>query len=144
MKTELLLVLGLMISSMSAFASNQLNCASFQNYESGSGSGAVDGKVFLKATVVSNTELQGAQVSGAFLSDTRDLKAKTNYQPKNPRYKRMNKFFDLEDLFCWYWPLLPKNLAELPLNQKFAGYIHRTCEEWLDHVETIRLSCTLN
>lgn len=62
MKTRCFLVLGLMMSSVSAFASAELNCESFENYESGSESGTVDGKVFFKATVVSNTELQGARI----------------------------------------------------------------------------------
>lgn len=98
--------------------------------------------VLFTAYVDSDTSLSKAQVKGAFVSDVRDLEADSKYRPRNPRYRDFSRFDVLEDAWCWFWPLLPKDLASQPKGSRFDGYLQMVCEEGRNR-QTIDLSCSI-
>lgn len=108
--------------------SKQVRCQSYDIINGWTGIETND-YVQFNAVVVSNTSLKNAKINGAFESDSRDLNANLNYKPRNAKYIQYNKFDVLEDSWCWFAPLMPKNIAEKSKGEKFVGYIQLICED---------------
>lgn len=121
-----------------AFAGSVLICQSTTKVRGWNASETFD---FLRLTayVASNTEIQRAELKGAYVSDTRDLKADSNYRPRSAAYANFNRFSVLEDAWHWFSPLLPKDLNSQ--SGRFTGFVQIMGEEGFK--ETVRLNCHL-
>lgn len=119
----------------SAFALNpKLNCKSLEKVNGWNGSPTFDYD-YVSAEVDDENNLLGVQITGAHTSDKRDLKAKLS-----SKYERA-KYSLLEDAWCWYSVLLPKEV----LNQKddFKGAIQYSCEGSPYQYKYVDLNCKL-
>ena len=135
MKALVLLVVSVLSSSaFAAPASKAVVCSSVEN--------VTNQKMLFTAYVPNSRKIEKAQVKGAFESDVRTITADNNYNPVNPAYLNYNRFSTLEDNWCWFTPLLPKNVASLNVGKAFVGYIQMVCEEGRNR-QTIRLNCTV-
>ena len=133
MKNFILLVT--LFFSFNTFAKATLICNSQEKVEGWDGSSTFD-KVSFTAYIQSETELEKAVVKGAFKTDMRDLQSDKNQD--RSKYKRV-RFGVLEDAWCWFNILLPKNFARRTNN--FAGSIQYTCEDWQYTFEYIDMDC---
>lgn len=132
----------LMLPLLSFANSKALICTSFEDID---GWKAVEthGKVRFTAYVDSSTDLSKAEINGAFASDRAEvLSADKDYRPRSERYKNYNRFRTMEDAWCWFDPLMPKNLGEMDSGAKFVGYIQMICEEGRNQ-QSIAMSCFL-
>lgn len=123
-----------LLTSFNVFSKATLICNSQEKIEGWDGSSTFD-KVSFTAYIQSENELEKAVVKGAFNTDMRDLQSDNKDRSK---YKRV-RFGVLEDAWCWFNVLLPKNFARRTNN--FAGSIQYTCEEWQYHFEYIDMDC---
>jgi hypothetical protein len=118
-----------------------LNCSTEQKIEGWDGSTTHD-YLKLTAEVTPSGDLQGAVIGGAYLTDQRDLTADANYKPTSPTYKMFNRFSVLEDAWNWFSILLPKDLSQRGLGQKFSAYVQIVDEEGFKGTE--KLTCALS
>lgn len=93
----------------------------------------------LSADIVSGSELRGARVLGAYGSDRADVSADADYRPRNPAYADMNRFGSLEDAWNWFFPLLPKDLAQKEPGSRFTGYLQIVGEQ--EYKGTVEMAC---
>jgi hypothetical protein len=124
-----------LLFSLNSFSKATLICHSQKKVEGWNGSSTFD-KVKFTSYIRSETELESAEVSGAFMTDNRDLQAEIDEDSR--KYKRV-RFGVLEDAWCWFNVLLPKNFARRTRN--FAGSIQYTCESWQYRYEYIDMDC---
>jgi hypothetical protein len=132
---SLLLAVSLLFSG-SVFAALDLPvliCQSNEKIEGWDG-GPTNDYVYYRAYIESSTSLLKAQVTGAYLSDDRDLTADAD--PTN-KYDR-TRFGSLEDAWHWFKLLLPKDFAAL--DGKFKGSIQTWAEE-VNQPNYIDLTC---
>lgn len=134
MKTLILSLL--ILVSAPALAAPVLICQSPNKIEGWTGVGTNDHLRFT-AYVKSETELQKAEVSGAYGSDVRDLSVDLKYVPKAPAYRDYNRFGVLEDAWHWFMPLLPKDFSTR--KGGFPGYMQILGEG--GNKGTVRLRC---
>lgn len=121
--------------SLNAHAS-QLACKSFEKVDGkGAGVSAFD-YVTYTAGVESATRLTNANIQGAFKSDVRDLVADAS----GARFDRV-RFQTLEDAWCWFNLLLPKDFAGQ--QGQFRGAIQYSCEGD-SSFRYIDMACQLN
>lgn len=119
--------------SFSLFADPVLICQSQSEVEGWDGSKTHE-KVRFTAYVKNSNLIEKAIINGAFKSDERDLQS----EEQDTKYKRV-RFGVLEDAWCWFNILLPRNFATRTRN--FAGTIQYTCEGWQYTYEYIDLNC---
>jgi hypothetical protein len=128
------------LASTPALAS-QINCVSYKSVTGWVGTPTND-NIRLSGMLKSDSEITGARVSGAYESDKADLKADPKFIPKYPQYENMNRFSALEDAWCWFRPLLPKNISKLSTYKSFQAFLQVVCEEGRN-AHTYLLSCSL-
>jgi len=129
------------LTSVTSHASTaSLKCISYDVVDGWTGEDT-HARVVLTAKVASNDELQDAAISGAYISDVRDLRADEGYKPRSPRYFGMNRFSLLEDAWCNFTPILPKKLSAQSKGKKFTGYVQVSCES--GNQPTIGLFCSI-
>lgn len=134
---KLLFFLLVFFAAINSYAAQTLICTSFEKIYGWTGVNTYE-KLIFTAYVKSDTELTAAELRGAYISDSRDIKADSNYKPHNPKYKDHNRFDLLEDAWNWFYPLIPKNFTSVGTT-KFKGYIQISDEEgWK---ETVGMSC---
>jgi hypothetical protein len=104
--------------------SPSLKCVSYDVIDGWTGE-ETHTRLILTAKVASSDKLLDATLSGAYESDRRDLSADENYKPRSSRYVGMNRFQVLEDAWCNFTLLLPKDMAKA---KKFTSYVQMTCE----------------
>ena len=80
-------------------------------------------KLVLKAFVENSSSLKAAELIGAYGTDTADLAAQVD---KDGKYSR-TRFAGLEDAWCWFGALLPKDFDVQ--EGAFKGTIQYICEE---------------
>lgn len=140
MKTVFFALLLALVSASTSYARADLSCTSVDKIYGWTGTTTYE---FLSLTgkVVSATELRGAQVSGAFRSDRRDVRIQP-YRPIADIYKELNRYQTLEDAWNWFSPLLPKNLPAIAAGTEFKGYLRVYNEN--GYVGTHELTCKKN
>ena len=99
-------------------------------------------KLKFTAYLLPGSEIDKAQLNGAYISDVRRIMADPNYTSKNPKYLGFNRFVNLEDAWCWFTPLLPKSIGSMASGSGFVGYVQMACEEGRNQ-RTIGMACFL-
>lgn len=136
---KFLLILSIFLScSFSALAEQSLPvlaCKSNEVVEGWDGS-ATEDYVRYTAYVESDTKLVKAVINGAFKTDMRDLVADLDSENK---YNR-SRFSTLEDAWCWFNLLTPKNLSAQ--TSSFKGTVQYLCEEQFSYTY-IDMNCFL-
>lgn len=122
---KILSALVVILVTSSAFAASELPVLVCKSKEKVNGYTEVDTfeYAYYKAYVKSATQLEKAQVTGAWESDVRDLTAD---QDAGNKFER-TRFQTLEDLFRWFNILLPENFADR--TGKFDGAMQIYYEE---------------
>lgn len=138
MRKMLLLLSALFAFNASAKGLPLLVCSTNTEIDGWKGSETFE-KLQFTAFVKSDTELQAALVTGAYISDTRDIKIVDNFKPATRKYQNYNKFNPTEDAWNWFYPLLPKDLADRV--SPFRGYIRVMGEQ--GYKETYKLTCSI-
>jgi len=130
--------LSFLFSSM-AMADVQLVCESAYKIEGWVGH-STSSTLRFNAVVASSTKLKDAEVSGAYQSDSRTLKTDSTYKPVAAKYKNHVRFGTLEDAWCWFNPILPRDFAKQ--DDTFTGYLRMSCEDGRN-AATHKLACNL-
>ncbi len=134
---NVILALFLFLPLISQANNKVIVCSSFNVVN---GWGGLATKVNFTADVNTNTQLSNAHVSGAITSDVRQIKADTTFVAPSAHYLGYNRFSALEDAWCWYMPVLPKNVGHLSTGSKVEGYIQMFCEDGQNR-QAIAVSC---
>lgn len=144
MKKTWLAVTAIPLFAMTAIASPgkspSLKCVSYDVIDGWTGQETHE-RLILTAKIASKNQLLDAALSGAYESDRRDLSADENYKPRSSRYVGMNRFQLLEDAWCNFTLLLPKNTLNIPKTEKFTSYVQMTCESGVQ--PTIGMFCSV-
>ena len=90
------------------------------------------------AYIVDNKTLFRPQIQGAFGADysaTENLSA----DREDPKYPDTIRFFGLEDAWCWFGLIAPKDFNSK--EDDFKASIQYTCEDWGYSFNYIPMSC---
>ncbi|WP_413587354.1 hypothetical protein [Bdellovibrio sp. HCB274] len=126
--------------SLSAQAKS-VSCQSLEKVEGWKGFRTFDFANF-SAEIISNQELQQAEINGAFAATVEKSTVIVKEDAaKSPYYTAYANFTSLEDAWCWYSPFLPKFMNDLESGREFKGYINRVCEG--GNRQNIALKCVI-
>lgn len=119
-------------------SASELACESLKSVSGWTG-GRTNEKVHFSASFGARGELVTAKISGAYLSDTRNVGPDLNYRPRNPIFKDFNRFGPFEDAWHWFHVLLPKGASALGSGLKFPAYVQIEGEG--GYIGTVKLAC---
>lgn len=118
-----------------------LNCKSVTDVDGWTGTPTLK-PLILSGQVEFDNEITEARLTGAYLSDQRTIKLDETFVPKAPKYKEMNRYGVLEDAWCWFQPLIQKEMSTHADGEIFKAYILIRCES--GSKPTVEMNCSLS
>lgn len=138
MKSMIVILLGLSGLFAHAQESRAIYC---ESVDSVNRRGGVDYKEVLKFTATLNegSTLSGVQLTGFLSTTNKDLQI---ISEENNKFVNFNKYSVIVDAWCFFNPMLPKNILSLESQKNFSTYVEMKCESG-SH-QYIKMKCQKN